>query len=420
MQFANARTFVSLLVSALLLLFLQSTAFAVSPSEIYEDELNGATVRSDAAGTFPFTSAVGASDIVLIGAPAGLTISSVSRVASSGVNRRRVNVTFSFTGNITSDTTVTMRARRYILIGAGAGSDVGIGSFTIKPTVKEIRTSTPTNSSTVTEAGSTSTFTVRLGAAPSGNVTVAVAVSDTTEASVSPNSLTFTSSNYNTTQTVTVTGKDDSIYDSTQNYNIVLNPSSTADSGYNGLSNVTVAMSTTDNESAPSFSINSPSVAEGDSGSVNLVFTVTLSASSPSQYTVDYSDAGTGTATSGTDYTAVTSSTLTFAAGVTSRTITVSVTGDTVDEGAGETVVLTLSNASSGTSISTASGTGTITDNDPNFSINSPSVTEGDSGSVNLVFTVTLSASSTSQYTVDYSDAGTGTATSGTDYRSSP
>ena len=159
---------------------------------------------------------------------------------------------------------------------------------------------------------------------------------------------------------------------------------------------------------------------EGDSGSVNLVFTVTLSASSTSQYTVDYSDAGTGTATSGTDYTAVTGSTLTFSAGTTTQTITVSVTGDTVDEGAGETVVLTLSNASSGTSISTASGTGTITDNDtpslPSFSIDSPSVTEGDTDSMNLVFTVTLSPASTQQVTVNYADAGTGTATSGTDY----
>ena len=43
--------------------------------------------------------------------------------------------------------------------------------------------------------------------------------------------------------------------------------------------------------------------------------------------TVDYADAGTGTATSGTDYTAVTGGTLTFAVGTTSQTFDVSVDG---------------------------------------------------------------------------------------------
>ena len=77
---------------------------------------------------------------------------------------------------------------------------------------------------------------------------------------------------------------------------------------------------------------------EGDSGSKNLTFTVTLNKAGTEQVTVDYADAGTGTATSGTDYTAVTGGTLTFAAGTTSRTFDVSVTGDT-DEESNETVV---------------------------------------------------------------------------------
>ena len=170
------------------------------------------------------------------------------------------------------------------------------------------------------------------------------------------------------------------------------------------------------NDDGVTVSIDSPSVTEGDSGSTNLTFTATLSKSSTRQVTVNYADAGTGTATSGTDYTAITGGTLTFAAGTTSQTFNVSVTGDT-DEEADETVVVTLSNAANAT-ISTATGTGTITDNDrtPSLSIDSPSVTEGDSGSKNLRFTVTLNRASTQQVTVDYADAGTGTATSGTDY----
>ncbi len=47
----------------------------------------------------------------------------------------------------------------------------------------------------------------------------------------------------------------------------------------------------------------------------------------------------------------------------------------------------------------------------PSLSINSPSVTEGDSGSKNLTFTVTLSAASSGFVTVDYDDAETGTIT---------
>ncbi len=391
-----------------------------SGSSIFAYQLHGATLdlidlNNPGKG---FVSNLPASKIRFSGAPSGLTISS-HRVDTGDDN---LLLTFSCTGaclTVSSNTSVTVQIERtgYIQYGLLPATPLWYseGTFTIKPTPKGLGTSTPTNSSTVTEAGSTSTFTVRLRRAPSATVTVAVSSGDTTEGSVSPNSLTFTTQNWSTAQTVTVTGADDNIQDGSVSWNVVLNPSST-DTGYNALSNVNVAMTTTDNEGSPSFSINSPSVTEGDTGSVNLTFTVTMSPESTSQYTVDYADAGTGTATSGTDYTAVTANTLTFAAGATSRTITVSVTGDTTDEGASETVVITLSNASSGSTIGTASGTGTIMDNDPKaFSIDSPSVAEGDSGSVNLVFTVTLSHSSPLQFTVDYAQTG-GTATSGTDY----
>ena len=93
-------------------------------------------------------------------------------------------------------------------------------------------------------------------------------------------------------------------------------------------------------------------------------------------------------------------------------------TGDTLIESS-ETVKVTLSSPMNATVSATAgTGTGTITDDDdPTVSIDSPSVTEGDSGSTTLTFTATLSAASGRQ--VDggpWADAGTGTATSGTDY----
>ena len=101
-------------------------------------------------------------------------------------------------------------------------------------------------------------------------------------------------------------------------------------------------------------------MAEGNSGTTNAVFTVTLSAASTSTVTVDYATAN-GTATAGSDYTAGTG-TLSFAAGTTSKTITVAVTGDTAVE-PNETFVVNLTNAV-GATIADAQGVGTITNDD--------------------------------------------------------
>ena len=171
-----------------------------------------------------------------------------------------------------------------------------------------------------------------------------------------------------------------------------------------------------DDDAPPRLSISSPSAVEGTA----LTFTVRLNAESDKEVTVAYADAGTGTATSGTDYTALTAGTLTFAAGTTSQTIAVTVTGDSDDE-PNETVEVTLSNAVNATfdgGATSLTGTGTIIDDDgmPALSIGSPSVIEGATGAT-LTFQVYLRpAHNTLQVTVAYADAGTGTATSGTDY----
>ena len=113
---------------------------------------------------------------------------------------------------------------------------------------------------------------------------------------------------------------------------------------------------TEDQAEPPAVSVSDASAAEGDS----VVFTVSLSATSSQQVTVDYATAD-GTATAGEDYTA-TSGTLTFQAGETEKTISVPITDDTEDDG-GETFTLTLSNAS-GAEIEDATATGTFRDTD--------------------------------------------------------
>ena len=160
-------------------------------------------------------------------------------------------------------------------------------------------------------------------------------------------------------------------------------------------STTSVEVTITDDDGAPVLSISSPSVAEGDSGTADLAFVVTLTGSTSQQVTVAYADSGTGTATSGEDYTAVTAGTLTFAAGDTAKTVTVTVTADTVDE-PNETVVLQLSSASNATlsgGAATLDGTGTIVDDDAtvptvSLSVSRNPVAEGSSVTV----TVTLSA----------------------------
>ena len=92
-----------------------------------------------------------------------------------------------------------------------------------------------------------------------------------------------------------------------------------------------------------------------------LDFVVTLGRARTAQTTVDWATSD-DTATAGADYTAA-SGTLTFIAGETLKTVSVTVLDDAHDEGS-ETMTLSLSNAT-GARISDASATGTITNSDP-------------------------------------------------------
>ena len=111
----------------------------------------------------------------------------------------------------------------------------------------------------------------------------------------------------------------------------------------------------------PSISINDVTVAEGDSGTVNVTFTVSLSAASSQPVTVCFATA-LGTATAPADYVAIPTTTLTFNSGETSKLITVAVKGDTLDEN-DETFVVQLSNPN-GALLADAQGLGTILDDD--------------------------------------------------------
>ncbi|NQW51599.1 MAG: hypothetical protein HQ465_10205, partial [Rhodospirillales bacterium] len=110
----------------------------------------------------------------------------------------------------------------------------------------------------------------------------------------------------------------------------------------------------------PALSIADLSVAEDNGNHAHFMFVVTLDQAATGPVTVAYSTAN-GTATAGSDY-AATNGTLTFAAGETSKTVHVDISGDTVFEG-NETFGVTLSNAS-GATIADATAVGTIVNDD--------------------------------------------------------
>lgn len=166
----------------------------------------------------------------------------------------------------------------------------------------------------------------------------------------------------------------------------------------------------------PSLSISDTAVTEGNSGTTDAVFTVRLSSPSSQLVAVEYSTAD-GTAIAGIDYVAVTSGKLTFNPGDTNQTITIAVKGDLAPE-LEKSFFVNLSSAVNA-GILDGQGVGTITDNDAPVSISiiDAILTEPNSGTSNMVFTVGLSTPSSGPVTVDYATLDN-TAQAGSDYES--
>ena len=270
------------------------------------------------------------------------------------------------------------------------------------------------NDVTVTEgngAPGTATFTVVLAPASSSTVTVDYATADGTadagsDYTATSGTLTFPANT--TSQTITVPILSDTTAEPTENFAVNLtSPSGATLAKAQGTGTIL------DDDGTPTLTINDVTVPEGNSGTTNATFTVHLSPASSQTVTVDFATADV-TATAGSDYTAQTG-TLTFAPGEVSKTISVPIIGDTVIEG-NETFVVNLSSPVNA-SVGTSQGTGTIADDDgvASLSIGDTSVTEGNSGTTNAIFTVTLSGTSSQTVTVNYATSD-GTAAAGSDY----
>jgi Ca2+-binding RTX toxin-like protein len=294
------------------------------------------------------------------------------------------------TGTITNDDTLIVNITALDAAAAEAGTDPGVYRISRNGSGGDATISLTTTGSTASPSDYNLAGGSIAGTAP--NFTIVI-----------PNGQSFVD--------VTMTPVDDAISEASETLQMNLAPSGSYSIGANSSATVII----TDNEPLPELRIGNVSVAEGNSGTTNATFVVSLAAVSGQTVTVDYATSN-GTAIAGTDYSSASGS-LTFNPGETAKTITVSVTGDTLNE-ANETFQVTLSNSTNaGIGVGQDIGTGTITNDDPvaNISVGNATVTEGNAGTTNATFTVSLSATSGQTVTVDYATAD-GTATAGSDY----
>ena len=188
---------------------------------------------------------------------------------------------------------------------------------------------------------------------------------------------------------MTVSTTEDTTDEDNETFTVTLSSASNA-----GIQDGTATGTIRDDDLPPTVSIGDASAEEGSAVS----FTAELSAASGKTVTVSYATSlESGDTAEAADFTAA-SRTLTFAAGDTAQTFTVSTTEDSTDED-NETFTVTLSNESNAT-IPDPTATGTIDDDDapPDLMIGDANGSEGDG----IGFTVTLSAASEKTVTVAY------------------
>ena len=239
------------------------------------------------------------------------------------------------------------------------------------------------NNASVAEASGSSTITATLSAVASADTIVSIGNKSgstatlTSDFTLSSNTITILTGQ--TTGTATLTAVQDTLDEANETAIIeVTGVSGGGGATESGSQEATITI--IDDDPTPSLSIANASLVEGNSGSSNMTFTVTLSAVSGRTVTVGYatSNDSTPSALAGTDYTA-TSGTLTFNPGETSKTFSVPVLGDVTQEN-NETFSVTLSSPTNAT-IGAATAVGTIND-DENAA---PTITELDGDSSTFI-----------------------------------
>ena len=261
----------------------------------------------------------------------------------------------------------------------------------------------------------TASFTLTLGAASAQAVSVTVNTAEGTASAgsdyVALTSQVVTFNPGETSKNILVTIIGDTAVETNETYTVNLS------SPVNATLATALATGTITNDDTigPAISVTDASIAEGNTGTNTVTFTLTLDNASVQPVTVTANTAN-NTATAGSDYIGIVDQVVTFNPGETSKTVVVTISGDAEVE-ANESFFVNLTNPTNST-LGDAQAVGTITNDDavgPTVNIDSVSVTEGNSGTTAAVFTLTLLAPSGQPTSVTVNVTG-GTANSGEDY----
>jgi subtilisin family serine protease len=264
------------------------------------------------------------------------------------------------------------------------------------------------NESSVVKSG---VFTVSLNQALSVPVSFNIATTGQGTATAgddyvprSINGMTIPAGQLSTTFPVTING--DTTFEGDENFVVAVSNVVNADL-YDGSA---FAMIVND-DNVPTLAIGDRVLVEGNSGTQQAAFVVTLSHAALSPVTFTASTTGAGNATWGDDYEPLAPTTYTIPAGQLSKNVLVTVNGDTEIETT-ETYIVSASNVL-GAALTDGSALGTITNDDkPTISIYDDEAYEGE----NLRFYVELSQWAPYPIGVDVRSTGAGSAKVGIDY----
>lgn len=400
----------------------ENFTLTVSPPPSVTIAVSPASVSEDGATNFTYT----VTRSLNLSSPTTVNITT-SGTATSGVDYTGGVATVvipagATTATITIDPTVdgTVEANETVILTVAAGTGYTVGApasatGTILNDDVPSATISVSPASVVEDGAPNLVYTVILNqanpaAATTVNYTIGGTAANGTDYATIASPLVIAAGN--TTGTITVNPTADATIEADETVTLTL----AAGAGYTvGVPNA--ATGTILNDDLPNLVINDVTANEGNAGITNFTFTVSLSApAGPGGVTFDIGTAN-GSATAGVDYVASSLTGQTIPTGSSTYTFTVLVNGDLLDE-TDETFFVNVTNVVNAVVVD-GQGVGTINNDDPDpaLSINDVTVVEGNAGTVNAVFTVTLSAASGLPVGVSYATAD-GTATQPADYTS--
>jgi uncharacterized repeat protein (TIGR01451 family) len=266
-------------------------------------------------------------------------------------------------------------------------------------------------------------FHVSLSAAAPETVTFDIATADGTARDHNPVSEDNDYQARSLTAQTIAQGSSSFTFDVTVNGDLNIEPNETFFVNVTNVSGASIldgqGAGTIQNDDAPPvLSINDVTQNEGNAATSTFSFTVQLSAPAKTGgVTFDIATQN-DTAAAGSDYVAKSQTSQNIPEGSQIYTFDVTVNGDTVFE-PNESFFVNVTKVS-GATVGDAQGVGTITNDDaqPTITITNASITEGNSGTSLMAFTVTLNGTSQSTVSVDYATADSSATVADSDYDS--